>query len=197
VTYIETASASQRTALALLKQYRDDSRTDEGSLRVDLLEQGGKPGRFVIIEAWQDQRTSDRHDASARTKTFLERLQPMLLSPVDARPYKNLSIGAAARVPPATAVYVVTHVDTVPEAASKSPLVLTQLAEASRKEKDNLRFDVLQHSMRGNHFTVIEVWTNGKSADAHAGAAHTLKYRADVQPLLGSPFDERSFRAVY
>jgi quinol monooxygenase YgiN len=183
-------------SLALLKQYRDDSRREEGSLHIDLLEQTGKPGHFVLVEAWRDQSTSDRHDSSARTKTFFDRLKPMLLSPLDTRPYKSLSVGITSRVTPAAAIYVVSHVDTVPEAASKSPLVLTQLAAASRQEKDNLRFDVLQHSTRGNHFTVIEVWASGKSAEAHAGAAHTMKYRDDVQPLIGSPLDERSYRAV-
>ena len=120
----------------------------------------------------------------------------MPISPVDTRPYKSFSVGSTSRVPPATAVYVVTHVDTVPEAASKSPLVLTQLAGPSRKERDNLRFDVLQHSTRGNHFTVVEVWASDKSLEAHAGAAHTMKYREEVQPLIGSPLDERSYHAV-
>jgi len=50
--------------------------------------------------------------------------------------------------------------------------------------------------MRANHFTVLEVWNSEKAAADHAVATHTMKYRQDVQPLLGSPFDERSYRAV-
>ena len=40
--------------------------------------------------------------------------------------------------------------------------LLTALAEASRKEEGNLRFDVLQHTMRANHFTIIEAWQTRK-----------------------------------
>ena len=48
--------------------------------------------------------------------------------------------------------FVVAHVDVAPN--TQAPALLQQLAEASRQEPGNLRFDVLQHAMRGNHFTV-------------------------------------------
>ena len=74
--------------------------------------------------------------------------------------------------------------------------MLTRLAEASRKEQGCLRFDVLQHTMRANHFTVIEVWENQKALDAHAAAVHTKQYRDALQPMSGSPLDERVYKAV-
>ena len=45
--------------------------------------------------------------------------------------------------------------------------------------------------MRANHFTVIETWRNQKALDAHAAAAHTRQYRDELQPMTGSPLDER------
>ena len=74
------------------------------------------------------------------------------------------------------------------------PVLLRQLAEASRQEAGNLRFDVLLHTMRANHFTVIEAWRNQQALDAHVAAAHTKQYRDALQPLTGSPLDERTFR---
>jgi quinol monooxygenase YgiN len=74
--------------------------------------------------------------------------------------------------------------------------MLTQLAEQSRKERGNLRFEVVQHAMRANHFTVMEAWASEDDRVAHAAAAHTRKYRDTLQPISGSPLDERVFRAV-
>ena len=91
-------------------------------------------------------------------------------------------------------VYVISHVDVAPNTAA--PMLLTRLAEASRKEAGNLRFDVLQHAMRANHFTVVEQWRSEAALDAHIAATHTRDYRDALQPLTGSPLDERVYRAI-
>ena len=59
-------------------------------------------------------------------------------------------------------VFVVAHVDIAGPQAS-APDLLKKLAEASRKDEGNLRFDVLQHAMRANHFTVVESWQSQKA----------------------------------
>jgi quinol monooxygenase YgiN len=75
-------------------------------------------------------------------------------------------------------------------------MLLTRLAEESRKEEGNLRFDVMQHTMRSNHFTVLETWRSQRALDAHVAAAHTKAYRRELQPITGSPLDERVFRSL-
>jgi autoinducer 2-degrading protein len=74
--------------------------------------------------------------------------------------------------------------------------MLRQLADASRKDDGNLRFDVVQFSVRPNHFTVVEQWRDQKALDAHVAGEHTRQYRDDLQPLTGSPLDERVYTAV-
>jgi quinol monooxygenase YgiN len=76
------------------------------------------------------------------------------------------------------------------------PELLERLAEASRQDKGNIRFDVLQHAMRANHFTVVETWQSQSALDAHAAAAHTRQYRDQLQPMTGSPLDERVYNVV-
>ena len=93
-------------------------------------------------------------------------------------------------------MYVISHVDIAPTSPIKTADVLRSQAEASRKEPGNLRFDVVQHTMRGNHFTVVEGWRNQQALDAHVAAAHTKQYRDTVQPGTGSPLDERVFKAI-
>jgi len=90
---------------------------------------------------------------------------------------------------------VITHVDIGGPGASAAD-ILRKLAEASRKEEGNLRFDVLQHAMRANHFTVIEEWQTTKAIETHAAAAHTKEYRNSLGLIAGSPLDERLYKVV-
>jgi quinol monooxygenase YgiN len=193
VLYIEVMPSARTSTLADVKQYRETSRKEQGFVRMESFEQVGRPAHFVIIETWSDQKALDAH-AAATTKQFLSKLQPARLSDYDQRPYKTLMV-APLRNAPNSAVYVITHVD-VGGPAGAAPDLLKRLTEASRKEDGNLRFDVLLHTMRANHFTVIEAWKDQKAVDAHAAAAHTRQYRDGLQALLGSPLDERLYKAV-
>jgi quinol monooxygenase YgiN len=193
VSYVEVNALSGATAIAALKQYRDASRKEDGCVRLDLFEQVGRPGHFAVVETWRDQKAFDARGAAAQ-KQFLDALRPIRVSDYDQRPYKTLAVGSASPAADRHTISVVTHVDTAPglEAAA----LLERLAEASRQDEGNVRFDVLQHTMRANHFTVIETWQSQKALDAHAAAAHTRRYRDELQPLTGSPLDERVYRAV-
>ena len=132
--------------------------------------------------------------AERRRSRLIDALAPIRVSDYDQRPYKTLSIGPAPPAANSRAVSVVSHVDVTPD--PRVAAMLRRLAEASRAEEGNLRFDVLQHTMRANHFTVIETWQSQKAFDAHVAAAHTRQYRDELQPLTGSPLDERVYKAV-
>lgn len=92
---------------------------------------------------------------------------------------------------PAGAVYVVTHVDLTPNFAKDGAKVLQQFAMESRKDPGVERFEVLIQDSRPNHFTIVEVWRSRQALDAHEAAEHTKQFRDKLQPMLGSPFDER------
>lgn len=198
VSYVDVMPSARGAMIAALKQYRDASRRQTGYLRVDLLDQVDRPGHFAVIEAWQDQQVFDAHGATAHVTQFRDALQPIRLSGYDQRPYKALTVAPAPAAVNGQAVHVVAHVDIAGGAGALAEALglLTRLAEASRKERGVARFDVLQHAMRANHFTVHEVWQSQDALDAHAAALHTREYRDRVQPMTGSPLDERVFRAV-
>ena len=191
VSYVETTASSTAAAVTALKRYRDGSRGQDGFVRAEFFEQIGRPGHFAVIETWRDQKNFDGRDGSAQ-KRLIDALEPIRVSGYDQRPYKTLSVGATPPPTGGQVVYVISHVDVTPN--PQVPVLLRQLAEASRQEPGNLRFDVLLHTMRGNHFTVIEAWRNQQALDAHMAAAHTKQYRDTLQPLTGSPLDERVFR---
>jgi len=196
VSYVDVMPSARGSMVTTLKQYRDASRKDDGYVGMNLLEQVGWPGHFAVIETWRDQKAFDGHAMAAHVKQFQDRVQPIRVSGYDQRPYKTLSAASAA-TGNAQAVHVVAHVDIAGQGAQvDAPGMLRKLAEASRKEPGNVRFDVLQHVMRANHFTVVETWQSQSALDAHAAAAHTKQYRDVLQPVSGSPLDERLYKAV-
>ncbi len=88
-------------------------------------------------------------------------------------------------------IYVVTHVDSVPNDAASATKLLQQYAVDTRKDKGAIRCEVYVQQSRTNHFSIVEVWQDQASYDAHIAAAHTKEFREKIHPMLGSPFDER------
>jgi quinol monooxygenase YgiN len=88
-------------------------------------------------------------------------------------------------------LYVVTHIDVTPNYTADGAKVLQKFAADSRKDKGVVRFEMLVDVARKNHFTVVSIWENQAAFDAHLEAAHTKQMREKLQPMLGSPFDER------
>jgi quinol monooxygenase YgiN len=195
VAYVDIAPASRSAAIAALKQYREASRQDSGFGRFEFFEQVGRPAHFSIIETWADSKAFDAHAGTAHTKDFRSKIDSMRLSDYDQRPYKTLTVGPARNAAGDRGSFVITHVDIGGQGTNAADL-LKHLAEGSRKEDGNLRFDVMQHTMRANHFTVIEEWQSPRAVDAHAAAAHTKEYRNSLAPIAGGPLDERFYKLV-
>jgi quinol monooxygenase YgiN len=196
VSYVEVNASSRSAALAAFKQYRSANQrltSAAGFGRLDTFEQIGRPGHFALIETWRDQKSFDARDQTMQGQ-LLDALKGIRISGYDQRPYKTLTVGPVTPTSGSRAVVVVSHVDVTPN--PQVPVMLKRLAEASRPEQGNLRFDVLQHTMRANHFTVIETWRDQKAFDAHVAAAHTRQYRDELQPMTGSPLDERVYQVV-
>jgi quinol monooxygenase YgiN len=194
VSYVEAMAPSTRAAVAAFDQYRRASQASDGCIRIEIFEQIGRPGHYALIETWRDQKAFDARDAALQ-KQLLSALGPIRASGYDERPYNVLSTAPSAGTTDRQVIFVISHVDVAPN--PQVPILLTRQAEASRKEAGNLRFDVVQHTMRANHFTVIEAWRDQRALDTHAAAAHTRQYRDELQPFTGSPLDERVFTAVH
>ena len=194
VGYVETQAKEADAGRAALARYRQALERQPGCLGVELFSQADRPGHFAVLETWKDQAAFDGRDAAAK-RQLMESLARIRVSDYDERPYKPLTLapGKTAGADTRNAV-VVAHVDVAPN--TQAPMLLQQLADASRQEAGNLRFDVLQHAMRGNHFTVIEQWRNQDALDAHVATAHARAYRDALQPLTGSPLDERVYTPI-
>jgi quinol monooxygenase YgiN len=197
ITFFEIGAATAAKAIAQLRPFAAATRKEEGNQGFLALQEIARPSRFAIVEVWHDKAAAEAHGASLGT--LRDKLQPVFASPFDTRTNFGLSVaGPAIGAEPGggNAVYVLTHVDVPPASKDQTIDMLKQLAEASRKESSNLRFDVLQQEGRANHLPLIEAWRDIRAQDAHAMTEHTRAFRAKLVPMQGALYDERLYRAL-
>lgn len=128
-------------------------------------------------------------------------LLALTLAPRSAAPAAQPAPAPAPQAAPSAAalknaLFVVSHVDLIPDALPAAKLALQQYVLDSRKDPGALRIELLEQTDRANHFTIVSVWSSEKAFDAHLAAQHTRDFRAKIQPGLGSPFDERLHHLV-
>src|SRR5262245_31646250 len=155
VSYVEVKAPAVSTAVAALKQYREANRQRDGFVQFEIFEQVGRPGHFGLVETWRSAEAFDARGTAAQEQ-LLKTLAPIRVRNYDQRPYKILSVGGTPPSATSGAVSVIAHVDGSPD--PRVAPMLVRLAEAARADAGNLRFDVMQHTMRANHFTVVETW---------------------------------------
>jgi len=93
-------------------------------------------------------------------------------------------------------VAVVAHVDVMPNFTAQGRDLLRRFAQESRKDPGVVRFEVLEELGRPNHSTIVATWRTRKAFDDHLALEHTRRSREQLQPMLGSPFDERIHRIM-
>lgn len=197
-TYLEVLPASANAGAGLMRQYRDASRKEDGNQRFEIVQEGSRPNRFVILEVWKDQAALDAHRKAAHTAQFRDKYKAMQATPADERVNTGMFVAAVADAAGATkgAAYIVTHVDVPPPSKDACVAALKTLSEAVRKENGNVRFEVQQQANRPNHFTVVQVWTTRGAFDAHIAAAAERQFRDTLTPMTGALYDERIFKAI-
>ena len=201
VSYIEVAPAAAKDSISLLRQLRDASRKEAGSERFEVVQRTSHPSHFAVIETWKDSKAAEAHAAAAHTKQFRDKLQPTLSAPYDERPHTGMAIASGGAVASGGAsagdsLFVVTHVDIIPPKKDDGIAALKTLAEPSRKDAGNVRYEVWQQNSRPNHFTLIETWKDEKALQAHWIAPHMKSFRDQLLPMSGSLYDERLYKLI-
>ena len=193
--YVEVLPNSVRDAVSILRQYREAVRNEAGNVRAEVLQETGRPTRFVVLSVWSDQVALDAYGKKGSAAQVREKFKALLAAPFDERLHSGLAV--AAREPlRSNSVGVASHVDVPPPMRETLEPMLRSLAEASRKEPGNLGFDVEQQANRVNHFTVVEAWADQKAYESHVIAPHTRQFRDTLGPMLGALYDQRLYRAL-
>lgn len=196
VTYVDVMPNATNSGTALLRHYRDASRKENGNLRTAALQEIGRPNRFAIVEIWKDKAASEAHDKAASSAGLVAKLQTIGSAPYDRRLANGLYVGSSSSVKDRNAIYVLTHVDVIPQNKDGCMSLLKAMSVDTPKDPGNAGYTVLQQANRSNHFAVSEVWANRKALDGHAEAAHTRAFREKLSPMAGALYDERFYRSV-
>ena len=98
---------------------------------------------------------------------------------------------ASSPTSPGQPSYVVAHIDVVPPSADAALPLLQAYVATCRRAPGARRFEVLREAGRPNHFTLVEVWESDAARQANEATAATRRFREQLYPLLGGPFDER------
>ncbi len=194
VTYVEARPGARDEAAALLKSYREASRSTAGNLRSVVVRSVVRPGQFVVAAAWKDKAAWDAHMAAAGTKEFRDKLNALRNAPADDRFHNALSVGPMEVA--SGSVYGVTHVDVIPPQKDNAIAALKVLGDASRAAAGNVRFEIVQQTNRPNHFTVFEIWRSREAFDANGMSAHQREFRDKLAGMAGALYDERLYEIL-
>jgi len=196
VTYVEVMPNATNVGTTLLQHYRDASRKESGNLRTDALQEIGRPNRFAILEIWKDKEASEAHDKAASSAALVDKLHTIGNAPFDRRFNNGLYVGSPSVAKDGNAIYVLTHVDVIPQNKDGCMALLKAMSVDTPKDPGNVGYTALQQANRANHFAVFEVWANREALDGHAEAAHTRAFREKLSPMAGALYDERFYRSV-
>jgi quinol monooxygenase YgiN len=196
VIYVEVMPTATAEGSTLLRRYRTATRTEDGTLRCEVVQRIGQPHQFAVLEVWRDQKAFEAHGKGASSTDMRAGIAAIRNAPTDERVHTGLSVGPIASAPAAGAVYVVTHVDVIPPRKDDGVAAVKQLAADGRAGQGNVRFEVVQQANRPNHFTVVEIWASAKAAEAHSMAAATRQFRDKLASMTGALYDERMYTAL-
>jgi quinol monooxygenase YgiN len=193
--YAEVATSAVKDGTALLKQFRDAVRKEDGNIGIYVAQEVGRANRFLILEIWKDQAAFDAHGKSTATTAFGDEFKELQNAPLDVRVHNGMAV-VDSPAAGTDALVVASHVDVPPPRKDELVAALNPLAEQSRKVAGNQRFEVWQQTNRPNHFTVVEAWRGQRAYDARGSAGPQRTFRDKLGPMLGALYDERLYRII-
>jgi len=101
-----------------------------------------------------------------------------------------LQVGSRAGVRAHDRIYAVSHVDVVPTDAAAGTKLVQQYVVESRKDKGACAWKPIFKS----RVSITSLWSrSGRTTGARGTRSrrHTKKFREQIDPMLGSPYDER------
>jgi quinol monooxygenase YgiN len=198
VTYLDVSAAWIVQGVGLLKQYRDQVRHQAENLEFTVLQETNRPNRFVIVESWSDQAAFQAHEKSTDAKLFDFTLEAIRNSPPNQHVLRAFATAPPRGEVPAGAVYMVEHIDFPPSFNATGEPAVKALADASQKGNGVVRYDIYQEPPpHANHYSVVAVWTNRQTYDAHETAPSTRQFRTETaMPGRANLYDQRLYKIL-
>lgn len=194
VSDIDILPPAKAQAMTILKQFRTACAKEDGNQRCEVVQRMEQQNEFAILEIWKDQKSYQAH-ASGSGAQLRDKLKPLQASPYDERLHTGLSVLPPQPAPSGRIVYAIAHVNVTSRATDAAP-ILNQMADASRKDQGSGRLEVLQQVGSPGQFTIVEIWSNKRMLEAHQALPRMIQYRDQIQPMIGSPYDERLYKIL-
>jgi quinol monooxygenase YgiN len=96
---------------------------------------------------------------------------------------------ANAQTEPDRYFYATSYIEVVPASEAEALHILKQLADAGRRERGVLNFEIAQMVLPTNHFVIFGAWKDQQAYDAHLAAAYTKQGGAALASQLLAPVD--------
>jgi quinol monooxygenase YgiN len=87
VTHVDVIPPRKDDGVAAVKQLGADSRTGDGNLRFEVVQQANRPNHFTVVEIWKDAKAVEAHSMAAPTRQFRDKLAPATGALYDERMY--------------------------------------------------------------------------------------------------------------
>ena len=185
VTYVEAPPKAPARLAAVLRTEAGDCVAQHICARVEVLREIGWGNRFALYESFAAPAHHQPRQLSSEA----------LIAPPDVRQLAIVWASPAKHLP-SQALWVVTHVDAMPDYAAQATAMLKQLGEAEAAEGGHLATIAGRQLDHPNHFTLIEVWANRAAFEAHEAAQPARDFRAKLAPMLGALYDSRLYQTV-
>src|ERR1044072_8755314 len=90
--YAEVGISSVKQGTALLKEFRDAVREENGNMGAYVAQEVGRANRFLILEIWKDPAAFDAHGKSAATMAFGDKFKELQNAPLDVRVHNGMAV---------------------------------------------------------------------------------------------------------
>ena len=96
VIYVEVMPTATAEGSTLLRRYRTATRTEDGTLRCEVVQRIGQPHQFAVLEVWRDQKAFEAHGKGASSTDMRAGIAAIRNAPTDERVHTGLSVGPIA-----------------------------------------------------------------------------------------------------
>ena len=91
VTHVDVIPPRKDDAVGLLKALGDASRSENGGVRYEIVQQTNRPNHFTVFEIWRSREAFDAHTMATHVREFRDKLTPMSGALYDERLYEILN----------------------------------------------------------------------------------------------------------
>jgi quinol monooxygenase YgiN len=155
---------------------------------------------FTFLEKWDNSDALMAHRGQPHTKAFFDRIGAFLAAPPAGESFKSV-MGTDPRVKPTNPdsdfLFVFSTIQ-IREGADRTACLaaFSNLVRKSRKEANNLGFEVYQSQVDENKYVIYEIWTDAKAEWIHGDGDSNEEFLTAIKEFLAVSPVAKSFRVV-